>query len=107
MALLTLTALTLIGFWPHALPTILARIAWIWALTFGLITRWLKISFHIAGAVGLAVFYGHWFHDPAGYLIAVIAALLIGWSRWRLGRHTIPELISGALLGAVIAFFAG
>lgn len=64
-----------------------------------LINLWLKISLHTAFAVftALAVL-------PSRGLAtgALVLALAIAWSRLELGRHTVAEVIGGALLGAVV-----
>ena len=64
------------------------------------VNLWLKISLHVAFAVFTAaslVSLG-WGVTAGGLLLA----LAIAWSRLELGRHTWPEVIGGALLGAVV-----
>lgn len=72
-----------------------------------LLTRWIKVSMHLlaqGGALG-----GLWsfnlLHDlgmgdllPIGFLLAG----LVGWSRMRLGVHTVRELSLGFLIGFAI-----
>jgi len=62
-------------------------------------TRW-RVSNHAcaaaAGSLILAVLYG-----PiclAGFLVAAA----VGWSRVRLGRHTVVEVVGGATVGAAV-----
>jgi hypothetical protein len=62
--------------------------------------RW-KMSIHsavaAAGTVILIAAFGPW------TLLAVVAVLANGWSRVRLGSHTIAQVVVGAVTGAVIA----
>jgi len=64
-----------------------------------LVNLWLKISLHTAFAVFTAV--ALW---PSRGLAAggLVLALAIAWSRLEMGRHTLPEVIGGALLGAAV-----
>ncbi|MBK1783388.1 hypothetical protein JHE00_03545 [Prauserella sp. ASG 168] len=69
-------------------------------LVTGAITvRW-KVSMHAAVAAGavviLAVAYG-----PAAWAGAVAVAA-VGWSRVRLGDHTLAQVLAGTVAGAVI-----
>jgi hypothetical protein len=60
----------------------------------------LKISLHTAFAMYTAVVL---FPTSRGLGAGVLAlTLAIAWSRLELGRHTLPEVIGGALLGAVV-----
>ncbi|MFD8979885.1 hypothetical protein [Streptomyces sp. NPDC059564] len=63
-------------------------------------TRW-KISVHTAVAGGtvaiLALTYGPW---P---LAGSVLVALVGWSRVRLGDHTLAQTLAGAALGAALA----
>lgn len=72
-------------------------------LTTGLlmiITLWWKISIHsstLSGAVSmLTVLYGPFL------LASFLLVALVGWSRIALGRHTLAQVIAGALLSIVI-----
>ena len=59
--------------------------------------RWIKLSLHMASLAfaGVALWPLLW---PAG--AAAIALLpLLGWSRLRMARHTLPEVLGGALVG--------
>jgi hypothetical protein len=63
-----------------------------------LLRRWLKVSLHVAYAL-LAVAL-MW---PSLLAMAVVVLLAAGvaWSRLRLVRHTLPEVVTGAGLGLV------
>ena len=63
----------------------------------GIANRWIKLSLHMASLAfaGVALLP---LLPPAG--IAAIALLpLLGWARLRMARHTLPEVVGGALLG--------
>jgi membrane-associated phospholipid phosphatase len=60
----------------------------------------LKISLHTAFAVFTAVALLAVSRGLAAGGLAL--ALAIAWSRLELGRHTVPEVVGGALLGAVV-----
>lgn len=64
-----------------------------------LVNLWLKISLHTAFAVFTALAL-----LPSRGLVAgaLFLALAIAWSRLELGRHTVAEVIGGAVLGAVV-----
>ncbi len=65
------------------------------------ITRWWKLSIHTAVAAGtvvvLTTVYG-----PALVATAPLVPA-IGWSRVRLGVHTVGQVVAGAVVGLVIA----
>lgn len=64
------------------------------------VNLWLKISLHVAFAVFTAASL-----VSLGWGVTVgglILALAIAWSRLELGRHTMAEVVGGALLGAVV-----
>lgn len=74
---------------------VLAAVAMLCAAA--LANRWIKLSLHMAGLAfaGVALWPLLW---PAG--AAAIALLpLLGWSRLRMARHTLPEVLGGTLLG--------
>ena len=66
-------------------------------LLFALLTPLINLSLHAAGVAGTAVclvyVFGLWGVPAIGLLPAVF------WARLRLGRHTVPELLLGALVG--------
>lgn len=64
-----------------------------------LINRWSKISLHLTFAVYFAVSLiavNYWM--SAGLFVLAIA---VAWSRIKLGRHNLMQVLSGALLGAI------
>jgi membrane-associated phospholipid phosphatase len=68
-----------------------------------IITRWWKISLHVAVAGGatatLVVLYG-----PV--LLAFVAVVaLVAWSRVKLADHTLMQVIAGALVGPLVGGF--
>ncbi|UWX04473.1 hypothetical protein H1235_05775 [Pseudoxanthomonas sp. NC8] len=65
----------------------------------GLANRWIKLSLHMACLLFAAVvLLALW--RPAGCAL-LAASPLLAWSRLRLGRHSLWEVLGGALLGAV------
>jgi hypothetical protein len=65
------------------------------------VTAFWKMSIHAGVAAGtLAVLVV--LHGPAA-LAGLPVVLLVCWSRVRLSAHTVPQVIVGALVGAVIA----
>jgi hypothetical protein len=66
-------------------------------LLFALLTPLINLSLHAAGVAGTAVclasVFGPWGVPAFGLLPAVF------WARLSLGRHTVPELVIGALIG--------
>ncbi|GAA3458399.1 hypothetical protein ACFFSW_04075 [Saccharothrix longispora] len=67
-------------------------------------TRGWKVSFHAAVASGavvvLAITYGPW------VLLASPAVALVAWSRVALGHHTVPQVVVGAVMGAIVGGIA-
>lgn len=65
------------------------------------VSRWWKISIHLATAGGLlavlTVLFGPW------ALTGAILLATIAWSRTVLGAHTWPQVIVGAVVGASVA----
>ncbi|WP_028080565.1 hypothetical protein [Solimonas soli] len=59
--------------------------------------RWLKLSHHVMFAVLPA---GWLWPDGRALLAIAVLAAAVGWSRRRLGRHDLPEIVGGAALGA-------
>jgi hypothetical protein len=59
--------------------------------------RWLKVSLHAAFALFAAALV--WPHLPGTLAVAALA-LGVAWSRLVLRRHTLPEVLTGLLLGA-------
>lgn len=67
-----------------------------------LVSHWYKASFHVATVAGAAVVLGHVL-GPWWLVVLAPAVGLVGWARWRAGRHTLPQLLVGLLVGAVTA----
>ncbi|MGC5028386.1 phosphatase PAP2 family protein [Micromonospora sp. DT229] len=65
------------------------------------VSHWWKMSIHSAVAAGtlvvLVVTFGTWL------LLATPLLGLVGWSRVRLGDHTPAQVLTGGLLGALVA----
>ncbi|NJC72064.1 phosphatase PAP2 family protein [Planosporangium thailandense] len=70
------------------------------ALALAVTVVW-KVSFHTAVSAGtvttLALVFGPWL------LLSWPVVALVGWSRVRLGDHTVAQTVVGAVLGAVAA----
>lgn len=63
----------------------------------GFANRWIKLSLHMASlAFAGAAMLSLW--PPAG-VAALLALPLLGWSRLRMARHTLPEVLGGSALG--------
>lgn len=63
----------------------------------GIANRWIKLSLHVASLAFAAVsLLGMW--PPAG-VVALASMPLLAWSRLRMARHTVPEVIGGVALG--------
>jgi membrane-associated phospholipid phosphatase len=61
-----------------------------------IVTIWWKISYHAAGAAGLAV-VALALGDPSVALPLAALPVLVGWARVRLGRHTPYQVAAGWL----------
>ena len=61
--------------------------------------RWIKLSLHMASLAfaGVALL-GLW---PVAGAAAMALLPLLGWSRLRMARHSLPEVLGGAVLGLV------
>ncbi len=77
------------GYWwwmgGHASATSIGLLAVVALLcAAGIVNRWIKLSLHMASLA-----------------FAGVALLpLLGWARLRMARHTLPEVVGGALLGS-------
>jgi hypothetical protein len=68
-------------------------------LVAAVLTRWVKLSLHVAFAALTATAF-FLIRSPAAYpLMAVVPVVF--WSRIALGRHRVPELLVGLALGVV------
>ena len=65
------------------------------------VTRWWKISVHVATAAGLLAILTILFGPYVLFGLPLLAA--IAWSRVVLDDHTWPQVIAGALLGSAVA----
>ncbi|MFZ2489915.1 MAG: hypothetical protein WA208_00385 [Thermoanaerobaculia bacterium] len=65
-------------------------------------TRWLKVSLHSAFG-GLAATTLLLVGSPAGWLVLAVLPVL-AWSRLALRRHTVPEVLTGFLVGVVSGY---
>ncbi len=63
-----------------------------------LATRWIKVSLHMAFAA-LAATALALMRSPVGYALLMVLPVLV-WSRLTLERHTLPEVVLGAIIGA-------
>ena len=64
------------------------------------ISNFWKISLHMAGVSGFSIALVFVFGAPA--LIAFLSLPLVAWARWHRRKHTITQLIAGALDGMLI-----
>jgi len=71
----------------------------VFLLVVALVTRWVKVSLHVAFAA-LAATALCLIHSPVGYVLAAVVPLVI-WSRLALVRHTAAEVLVGLVLGVV------
>ncbi len=82
-----------------AAPTIFLRLDAALAsqlLLLALVTVWWKISYHAASAAGLVILAFAWDTTATMMLFAGVA-VLIGWARIRLKRHTPAQVLAGWL----------
>lgn len=107
-------------FWPYVVSLICGGLSWLvlavghaprllillsgasvsqGLLMFLINTRW-KISAHAASTAGMAVIIWQILGAPAAPVLFVIP--LVAWSRVRLGRHTLMQVIAGSALGAAV-----
>lgn len=65
----------------------------------GLANRWIKLSLHMAclAFAGLALLG---LYRPVGVGL-LLAVPMLGWSRLRMARHSLGEVVGGTLLGAI------
>lgn len=68
------------------------------------LNRYAKVSLHSAvaasGVVVLSLAFG------PSYAVFALYLLPVAWVRWRMGRHSLVELVLGALTGAVLTWLA-
>ena len=68
-----------------------------------LANRWIKLSLHTAFAMFAGVVLAGT-QPPLGFAILAFAPVL-GWARLAMGRHSLREVMGGALLGAGVGAF--
>jgi hypothetical protein len=95
---LALAALWL-GNGPHLLRLIVLTHFSLAIVMFSISNFW-KISMHMAGMGGFSTALVFVFGAPA--LWAFLSLPLVAWARLHRRKHTIPQLIAGALAGALI-----
>ncbi|MGD0173478.1 MAG: hypothetical protein ABSC61_03445 [Anaerolineales bacterium] len=67
-----------------------------------MISSFWKISLHMAGFSGFATALTFVFGPAA--LIAFLGLPVLAWARWHRRKHTVAQLIAGALVGGSITF---
>lgn len=95
-----LVALWLLGAPRDLLVLMVANVAGL--VTLLAISRWWKISLHTAVGSGAATIVGVLAGWPWGLALAPLVAV-VGWARWRAGRHTVPQVVAGAAVGALVS----
>ena len=71
----------------------------------GIANRWIKLSLHMASlAFAGSAMLSLW--PPAG-IAALLVLPLLGWSRLRMARHTLPEVLGGSALGLLAGIALG
>jgi hypothetical protein len=66
------------------------------------ITRYWKISLHLVGIAGAIVGLSLVFGPIFLWLSPLV--VLVGWARWRVHAHTIPQALAGTLLAVSVTF---
>ena len=84
---------------PHLLTVIVLTYFCLAIVMFSISSFW-KISMHMAGVGGFATALVFVFGAPA--LWAFLSLPLVAWARLHRRKHDIPQLIAGALAGALI-----
>jgi len=84
---------------PHLLTVIVLTYFCLAIVMFSISSFW-KISMHMAGVGGFSTALVFVFGAPA--LWAFISLLLVAWARLHRRKHTIPQLIAGALAGVLV-----
>ncbi len=96
--LLALVVLKLLGaprlIW--LLPLVYASLG----ITMFTISNFWKISLHMVGVSGFATLLSYVFGPSAWWTFVFLP--IVAWARWHRRKHTIPQLIAGAIAGALI-----
>ncbi|SDR22188.1 phosphatase PAP2 family protein [Thermostaphylospora chromogena] len=88
---------------PHVMVVTVAVMLATLAIIGPVTTVW-KISFHTAVAFGAVVVLAQLWPAVPMYGIGAAVTALIGWSRVRLGDHTLAQVVAGALAGGTAAW---
>ena len=84
--------------------TRLAEIILVWFALFTLITFYWKISAHSAGVTLFSLIV---FRSMPGFLLwGGLLIVSVGWARIYLGKHTLAQIVGGAILSSLIYIFA-
>ena len=101
-ALYALALLVALGYWwwmggrgSAASSGVLATVAML--CVGGIANHWIKLSLHMASLAFVALLMLQ-LAPPAG-IVCIVLLPLLGWSRLRMGRHSLPEVVGGAVLG--------
>lgn len=65
------------------------------------VTHFWKASMHLAVGAGVVAVLS--LENLMAGLVAAAALPILGWARWRDGRHSLMQLIGGAAIGACVA----
>ena len=84
---------------PHLLTMIVLTYFCLAIVMFAISSFW-KISMHMAGVGGFSTALVFVFGPPA--LLAFLSLPLVAWARWHRRKHDIPQLVAGALVGALV-----
>ena len=84
---------------PHLLTMIVLTYFCLAIVMFAISSFW-KISMHMAGVGGFSTALVFVFGAPA--LWALLSLPLVAWARLHRRKHDIPQLVAGALVGAMI-----
>jgi len=95
------SAVALLGNFPFALRLTVLGIA-LWLLLSTLIGFWWKISLHVGGVTGLMFLSVIVLGAPA--LALAWMPIAVAWSRLRLRRHDLLQVIGGGALGTICTF---
>jgi hypothetical protein len=95
---LALLALNAFG-GPHLLRVMVLTYLCLGAIMFTISSFW-KISLHLVGVGGFSTALVFVFGAPA--LMAFLSLPLVAWARWKRRKHTVAQLIAGALAGTLI-----
>ncbi len=63
-------------------------------------------SMHTMRASALSIVLGMWFQNTFVFVLLVIVALLVGWTRVHFKRHYWSDVIIGWFLGVILGWFS-